>query len=211
MSAVLTVPVFALSMIPAIQFTNWQWLAFALASPVAVWGAWPFHRTAVTQARHLGVGMDTLISLGVIAAYGWSIYALFFGGAGMPGMHMTLQLFGRPDAGAQDVYLEVASTVTVFLLAGRYLEAKARVRSGAALHALLELGALEATLVRDGREERVAVSSLVVGDVFVVRPGEKIATDGVVTRGSAAVDASLLTGESVPIEVSEGDDVSGAR
>jgi Cu+-exporting ATPase len=208
-SAVLAAPVFVLSMVPAFQFANWQWLAFALASPVAVWGAWPFHRTAFQQARHAGVGMDTLISLGVVAAYGWSVYALFFGGAGMPGMHMSLQLFGRPGAGADDVYLEVASAVTVFLLAGRYLEAKARTRSGAALRALLELGAREATVVRDGREQQVAASDLAVGDVFVVRPGEKIATDGVVTRGSAAVDASLLTGESVPIEVAEGDDVAG--
>lgn len=208
-STILTVPVFAMSMVPAFQFTNWQWLAFALASPVAVWGAWPFHRTAVQQARHLGVGMDTLISLGVVAAYGWSVYALFFGHAGMPGMHMTLQLFGRPGAGADDVYLEVASTVTVFLLAGRYLEAKARTRSGAALHALLELGALEATRVVDGREERIPVSALVAGDVFTVRPGEKVATDGIVLQGSSAIDSSMLTGESMPTEVSVDDDVAG--
>ncbi|WP_119870252.1 heavy metal translocating P-type ATPase [Frondihabitans sp. 762G35] len=208
-SAVLTVPVFLMSMIPALQFANWQWLAFALAAPVAVWGALPFHRTAWRQARHLAVGMDTLISLGVIASFGWSVSALFWGGAGAPGMHMTLQLVGRADASSQDVYLEVAAAVTTFLLAGRYLEARARERSGRDLHALLDLGATEATRLVDGREERVDASSLAVGDVFVVRPGEKVATDGVVVAGSSAVDASLLTGESVPVEVAEGDAVAG--
>lgn len=208
-SALLAVPVLVLSMVPVLQFTNWQWLVFALASPVAVWGAWPFHTTAFRQARHGGVGMDTLISLGVIASYAWSVYALFFGDAGLPGMRMTLQLVGRADGASSDTYLEVASTVTVFLLAGRYFEARARTSSGRALHALLSLEPLEARRLVDGIETRVAVAELAAGDVFVVRPGERIAADGVVTRGASAIDASMLTGESVPIEVGVGDTVAG--
>jgi Cu+-exporting ATPase len=209
-SAALALPVALLSMIPALQFDNWQWLALTLAAPVAIWGAWPFHRAAWVNARHGAATMDTLVSLGVLAALGWSLYALFFGMAGLTGMTMTFQLVAEPGAGANEIYLEVAAAVTVFLLAGRYAEARAKRRSGAALTALLELGAKEATLLRNGVETRVSISALVVGDLFVVRPGEKVATDGTVEEGSSAVDASLLTGESVPVEVGPGDHVVGA-
>ncbi len=209
-SAALAVPVLLLSMIPPLQFTNWQWLALTLAAPVAVWGAWPFHRAAWVNARHGATTMDTLISVGVIAAFGWSLYALFFGTAGMPGMHMTFELITAPGAGADEIYLEVASAVTVFILAGRYFEARAKRESGAALRALLELGAKDATLIRDGVETRVAADSLVVGDTFVVRPGEKFATDGIVIEGASAADMSMLTGESIPVEVTVGDRVVGA-
>ena len=209
-SAVLTAPVAAMSMIPALQFTNWQWLALALASPVAVWGAWPFHRAAWINLRHGAVTMDTLISVGVLAAFGWSLYALFFGMAGMPGMTMTFALFTRPGQGTDEIYLEVASAVTVFILAGRYFEARAKKRSRAAITALLEMGAKDAAVLRDGVEVRVPIADLVVGDLFVVRPGEKVATDGKVVEGSSAIDASMLTGESVPVEVGPGDDVIGA-
>ncbi|TAM71145.1 MAG: copper-translocating P-type ATPase [Microbacteriaceae bacterium] len=209
-SAALALPVVVLSMVPAIQFTNWQWLALTLAAPVAVWGAWPFHRAAFINARHGAATMDTLISVGVIAAFAWSLYALFFGSAGLPDMHMTFTFFADPHAGAQDVYLEVAVAVTVFILAGRYAEARAKRESGAALRALLELGAKDAVLLRDGREVRVPVGTLVPGNVFVVRPGEKIATDGMVMEGTSAVDRSILTGESVPVEVGSGDRVIGA-
>jgi Cu+-exporting ATPase len=209
-SVVLTVPVVAMSMTPALQFTNWQWLALALAGPVAVWGAWPFHRAAWMNLRHGAATMDTLISVGVLAALGWSLYALFFGMAGMPGMTMTFALFTRPGQGTDEIYLEVAAAVTVFILAGRYFEARAKKRSSSAITALLGLGAKEATLVRDGAEVRVAIGSLVVGDLFVVRPGEKVATDGKVVEGGSAIDASMLTGESVPVEVGPGDDVVGA-
>lgn len=197
----LTVPVLVLSMVPALQFTYWQWLVLTLAAPVAVWGAWPFHRAAFINARHGAATMDTLISVGVGAAFLWSLYGLFLGEAGMPGMTMSLQLFGTPEAGAHEIYLEVAAAVTAFMLAGRYLEAKAKRASGAALAALLDLAATDATVLRDGVEQRVAVRSLVVGDRFVVRPGEKIATDGLVREGSTALDASLLTGESMPVDV----------
>ncbi len=200
-SAALTLPVLVLSMIPALQFTNWQWLALTLASPVAVWGAWPFHRAALRGARHLTATMDTLISVGVTAAYLWSLYALFFGEAGMPGMTMTLQLLGRPEEGAHEIYLEVAAAVTVFILLGRYLEARAKRSSREALDALLTLAAKEAAVLRDGVEVRVPVSALQPNDRFVVRPGETIATDGVVVEGTSSVDASLLTGESVPVDV----------
>jgi Cu+-exporting ATPase len=209
-STVLAVPVVVLSMVPALQFTNWQWLALMLAAPVAVWGAWPFHRAAWVNARHGATTMDTLISVGVIAAFGWSLYALFFGSAGMPGMRMTFLFVGDPGSGASEIYLEVASAVTVFILAGRYAEARAKRESGAALKALLELGAKDAVILRDGAEIRVAIGQLVVGDRFVVRPGEKIPTDGLVVEGASAVDASMLTGESVPVEVSAGDRVVGA-
>ena len=209
-SAVLTVPVIAMSMIPALQFTNWQWLALALAGPVAVWGAWPFHRAAWINLRHGAATMDTLISVGVLAALGWSLYALFFGMAGMAGMTMTFTLISEPGSGADEIYLEVASAVTVFILAGRYFEARAKTRSNAAITALLEMGAKEASVLRDGAEVRVAAGSLVVGDLFVVRPGEKVATDGTVVEGGSAIDASMLTGESVPVEVGPGDDVVGA-
>jgi Cu+-exporting ATPase len=209
-SAALSVPVALLSMIPVLQFTNWQWLALTLAAPVVVWGAWPFHRAAAINARHGAATMDTLISVGVIAAFGWSLYALFFGMAGMPGMHMTFTLFGSPRAGAGEIYLEVAAAVTVFIVAGRYIEARAKKQSGAALRALLELGAKDATVLRDGIESRIKVASLVPGDMIVVRPGEKIATDGLIADGASAVDLSMLTGESVPVEVGPGDRVVGA-
>ncbi|MFB2583349.1 heavy metal translocating P-type ATPase [Herbiconiux sp. P20] len=207
-SAVLAVPVVLLSMVPVLQFVNWQWLALTLAAPVAVWGAWPFHRAAWVNARHGAATMDTLISVGVLAAFGWSLWALFFGTAGEPGMRMGFSLFGAGHG--DELYLEVAAAVTVFILAGRYIELKAKRDSGAALRALLELGAKEAVQLRDGREVRVPVSALVPGDVFVVRPGEKIATDGLVREGSSAVDLGLLTGESVPVEVGVDDRVVGA-
>jgi Cu+-exporting ATPase len=208
-SAVLAVPVVVLSMVPALQFPNWQWLALTLAAPVAVWGALPFHRAAWVNARHGAATMDTLVSVGVLAAFGWSLYALFFGDAGTTGMHMTFSWFAT-DPEATDLYLEVATAVTVFILAGRYMEARAKTRSGAALRALLELGAKDATVLRGGAEHRVPASSLVVGDVVVVRPGERIPSDGLVQDGSSAVDLSMLTGESVPVEVGPGDRVTGA-
>ena len=208
-SASLALPVVLLSMIPALQFTNWQWLALTLAAPVVVWGALPFHRVALLNARHGSASMDSLVSVGVIAAFAWSLYALFFGTAGEPGMHMTFQLVGN-RSGASEIYLEVASAVTVFILAGRYIEARAKRESGAALQALLRLGAKDATLLRGGVESRVPVESLAPGDSFVVRPGEKIATDGLVTDGASAVDRSMITGESVPVDVSVGDRVVGA-
>ncbi len=209
-SGSLALPVVLLSMIPGLQFPNWQWLALTLSAPVVVWGAWPFHRAAAVNARHGAATMDTLISVGVIAAFGWSLYALFFGRAGVPGMHMTFTLIGNPGMGASEIYLEVASAVTVFILAGRYIEARAKKQSGAALQALLELGAKDATVLRNGAEERVPVGSLVPGDIIVVRPGEKIATDGLITDGASAVDLSMLTGESMPSEVGPGDRVVGA-
>ncbi|BAU31126.1 heavy metal translocating P-type ATPase [Microcella alkaliphila] len=197
----LTVPVLVLSMVPPLQFPNWQWLVLALSSPVAVWGAWPFHRAAFMNARHGTATMDTLISVGVGAAFGWSLYTLFFGEAGMTGMVMSLQLFGSPDTGSHEIYLEVAAAVTAFMLAGRYLEAKAKRASGEALRALLELSATDATVLRDGVETRVAVDQLVVGDRFIARPGDTIATDGLVRDGATAVDTSVMTGESKPVEV----------
>ncbi len=209
-SAVLAVPVVLLSMVPAFQYPNWQWVALALATPVAVWGAWPFHRAAAVNARHGAATMDTLISVGVLAAFGWSLYALFFGDAAAPGMHMTFTLFGAPESGSSQIYLEVAAAVTVFILGGRYLEARAKKQSGAALRALLELGAKDATVLRDGAEVRVPVSALVPGDTIVVRPGEKIATDGLIRDGVSAVDLSMLTGEASPVEVGAGDRVVGA-
>ena len=209
-SAALSLPVVVLSMVPALQFTNWQWLALTLAAPVVVWGAAPFHRAAWTNARHGAATMDTLISIGTIAAMAWSVYALFFGGAGMPGMTMSMELTGSRGNGAHEIYLEVAAAVTVFVLAGRYAEARAKRSSGAALKALLELGAKDAAVLRDGLEVRVPIDQLAVGDVFVVRPGEKVATDGVVVEGTSAVDTSLLTGESVPVEVGPDDLVTGA-
>ncbi len=209
-SSLLGVPVLLLSMIPPLQFTHWQWLALTLSSPVVIWGALPFHRATWTNARHGAATMDTLISLGTISAYLWSLYALFLGDAGQPGMTMDFAFTIARGGGSDEIYLEVASLVTVFLLAGRYFEARAKRRSGAALKALLELGAKEVTVLRDGVESRIAVDSLTVGEEFVVRPGEKVATDGVVVDGSSAIDASLLTGESVPVEVSPGDGVTGA-
>jgi P-type Cu+ transporter len=210
-SLALTIPVLVMAMIPAAQFTNWQWASLALASPVVVWGAWPFHRAAVANARHGAATMDTLISVGVSAAYGWSLWALFIGDAGMPGMRMAFTLLPGRGAGTNEIYLEVASAVTVFILAGRYAEVRAKRQSGAALRALMDLGAKDVAVLRDGSTEvRIPVEQLAVGDVFVVRPGEKVATDGVVTQGSSAIDASLLTGESVPVDVGAGDTVTGA-
>ncbi|WP_010203925.1 heavy metal translocating P-type ATPase [Salinibacterium sp. PAMC 21357] len=209
-STALAVPVVLMSMIPVLQFTNWQWLALTLTAPVVVWGAWPFHRAAATNARHGAATMDTLISLGVTAAFGWSLYALFFGTAGEAGMHMTMTLFGNPDGGSGEIYLEVAAAVTVFILLGKYIEARASRESGAALRALLELGAKDATVLRGTSEQRIAVSSLIVGDRVVVRPGEKIASDGLVIEGNSAVDESMLTGESVPVEVGPDSRVTGA-
>ncbi len=208
-SAVLATPVVVLAMVPAAQFRFWQWASLTLAAPVVVWGAWPFHRAAWANARHLTATMDTLISVGVLAAFGWSVWALFFGGAGEPGMRMRFTLLPSQAAGAE-IYLEVAAGVTVLILLGRYLEARAKRRSGAALRALLALGAKDVAVLREGREERVPVSELAVGMRFVVRPGEKIATDGVVEDGMSAVDASMLTGESVPVEVAPGDPVTGS-
>jgi Cu+-exporting ATPase len=208
-SALLTLPVVGLAMVPAWQFTSWQWLSLTLAAPVVAWGAWPFHRAAWTNLRHGATTMDTLISLGTLAAFGWSLYALFFGTAGTPGMRHPFELtVGRSD-GAGNIYLEAATGVTTFLLAGRYFEARSKRQAGAALRALLELGAKEVAVLRGDREERIPTAQLVVGMRFVVRPGEKIATDGTIEDGVSAVDAAMLTGESVPVEVGPGDLVVG--
>ena len=209
-SAALGVPVLLLSMVPRFQFTNWQWLAFALAGPVVIWGAWPFHRAAWMNLRHGAATMDTLISVGTIAAFAWSVYALFWGEAGVAGMKMGFSFSVERGSGQSELYLEVASAVTVFILAGRYFEARAKRSSGAALRALLDLGAKDVAVLRSGAEIRIPIGDLAVGDRFVVRPGEKVATDGVVEEGSSAIDASLLTGESVPVEVAPGDAVAGA-
>ena len=206
----LSTPVLLMSMIPALQFTNWQWLALTLSAPVVVWGAAPFHRAAWTNAKHGAATMDTLISIGTVSALAWSLYALFFGGAGEPGMTMSMDLSLTRGSGAHEIYLEVATAVTAFILAGRYAEAKAKRSSGAALRALLKLGAKDVAVLRDGVEVRIPTDQLVEGDEFVVRPGEKVATDGVVVDGTSAIDASLLTGESVPVEVGPGDSVTGA-
>ncbi|MDQ4052215.1 MAG: heavy metal translocating P-type ATPase [Actinomycetota bacterium] len=210
----LTVPVIAMAMVPAFQVTNWQWLSLTLAAPVVVWGAWPFHRAAWTNLRHGTSTMDTLISLGTLAALGWSVYALFWGTAGTPGMTHPFELTVERTDGAGNIYLEAASGVTMFILAGRYFEARSKRRAGAALRALLELGAKEVAVLRDGPdgpvEARIPTEQLTEGTRFVVRPGEKIATDGVIEEGSSAVDASMLTGESVPVEVGPGDAVVGA-
>jgi P-type Cu+ transporter len=210
-SAALAIPVILLSMIPPLQFDNWQWLVLQLATPVVVWAAWPFHRAAWTNLKHGAATMDTLVSLGVLAAWLWSLYALFLGDAGMTGMTMSFELLPSRGGGTDEIYLEVASGVTVFILAGRYFEARAKRRAGAALHALLELGAKDVALLdADGGEHRVPVEQLHAGDRFVVRPGEKIATDGVVEEGASAIDESLLTGESVPVEKRPGSAVAGA-
>jgi Cu+-exporting ATPase len=210
LSTALTVPVIAMAMIPALQFEYWQWLSLTLAAPVVVWAGAPFHRAAWTNARHGAATMDTLVSLGTLAAFGWSLYALFLGTAGEPGMTHPFELtVGRTD-GAANIYLEAAAGVTTFILAGRYFEARSKRRAGAALRALLEMGAKEVSVLRDGTERSIPVGELAVGDLFVVRPGEKIATDGEITEGSSAVDASMLTGESVPVETGPGDTVAGA-
>ncbi|MFF8993031.1 heavy metal translocating P-type ATPase [Streptomyces sp. NPDC014983] len=209
-SALLAAPVVLLAMIPALQFDNWQWLSLTLAAPVVVWGGAPFHRAAWTNARHGAATMDTLVAVGTLAAFGWSLWALFFGHAGMTGMHDEFRLTVSRMDGASTIYLEVASGVVALILLGRYLEARSKRRAGAALKALLELGAKDVAVLRDSREVRVPVSSLAVGDRFVVRPGEKVATDGTVVEGVSAVDASMLTGESVPVDVGPGDKVTGA-
>ncbi len=208
-SASMTLPVMVLSMVPPFQFLYWQWVVFALAVPVATWGAWPFHRAAAINARHGVATMDTLISVGVGAALGWSLYALFFGGAGMPGMTMTLELFGQPGEGSHEIYLEVAAAVTTFMLLGRYLEHRAKRDAGAALRALMESGAKEATVLRDGVEKLLPLAMVKQGDVMVVRPGERIPTDGEIVEGAAAIDTSMMTGESVPVEATVGDSVLG--
>jgi P-type Cu+ transporter len=209
-SLLLTVPVVQMAMFERFQFDYWQWLSLTLAAPVVVWGALPFHRAAWANLRHGAATMDTLISVGTIAAFTWSLYALFWGGAGVTGMTHPFSLSVDRGGGSDDIYLEVASAVTVFILAGRYFEARAKRRSGAALRALLALGAKDVAVMRDGREERVPIEQLGVGDHFVVRPGEKVATDGVVVEGTSAIDESLLTGESVPVEVAPDDAVTGA-
>ncbi len=209
-SAYLSLPVLLWSMIPPLQFDNWQWISLTLASPVVVWGALPFHRAAFTNARHGAATMDTLISVGVGSAWLWSLWALLLGGAGMPGVRMSFELLPPRASGQNEIYLEVASVVTVLILSGRYFEAKAKKRSGAALRALLNLGAKDVAVLRDGTEVRIPIDQLVVGDTFIVRPGEQVATDGTVIDGTSAVDASMLTGESVPVEVGPGDAVVGA-
>ena len=209
-SIVLTVPVIAMAMVPALQFTYWQWASLALAAPVIVWGALPFHKATWTNLRHGAATMDTLITMGTAAAFLWSLYALFFGTAGEPGMKHAFEFTLAPSDGAANIYLEVAAGVTMFILAGRYFEKRSKRQAGAALRALLELGAKDVAVLRNGVETRLPVEQLAVGDEFVVRPGEKIATDGVVLSGTSAVDASMLTGESVPVEVAAGDPVTGA-
>ena len=210
-SAILAAPALALSMIPPLQFRNWQWLVLTLASPVVVWGALPFHRAALKNLRHGAATMDTLISVGTGAAYGYSLWALFFGHAGEPGMTMAFTLTVSRSSGGEHLYLEVAAAVTTLILAGRYFEARAKRRAGEALRSLLELGAKDvAVLDASGDERRIPIVELAVGDLFVVRPGEKIATDGFVESGSSAIDTSLVTGESVPAEVAAGDEVIGA-
>jgi P-type Cu+ transporter len=208
-SAVLSAPVLLLAMVPPLQFRYWQWLLFALVSPVVTWGAWPFHRAAWTNLRHAAATMDTLISLGVVVSYVWSAWALFLGNAGETGMRMELTLLAPRGTAVDHIYLEVGAALTTFLLAGRYFEARAKRRAGSALRALLELGAKDVALLRDGAERRVPIGELAVGDQFVVRPGEKIATDGTVVEGASAVDLSMLTGESVPVEVAPGGAVVG--
>ncbi|MGF2949210.1 heavy metal translocating P-type ATPase [Microbacterium alcoholitolerans] len=209
-SIVLSVPVILMAMVPPLQFTYWQWLSLALAAPVVVWGAWPFHRAAWVNLRHGAATMDTLVSLGTGAAFLWSLYALFFGTAGMPGMTHGFSFAIEPSDGAANIYLEVAAGVTMFILAGRYFEKRAKRAAGTALRALLELGAKEVSVLRAGAEVSIPIADLRVGDEFIVRPGEKIATDGVIVSGASAIDQSMITGESLPVDVVEGDGVTGA-
>ena len=209
-SLVLALPVVALSMVPILQFPGWQWVALALTTAIVGWGAWPFHRAAAINARHAAATMDTLVSMGVLAAYLWSLWAILFGGAGAIGYTMSHGFGSHSDMATPDIYLEVAAAVPVFLLAGRWFEARAKRRSTAALRALAALAAPDAALLVDGVEARVPVSALHVGDRFVVRPGERIATDGIVEDGASAIDTSLLTGESLPVEVGVGDGVVGS-
>ena len=209
-SALLTVPVVLMAMVPALQVDGWQWLSLTLAAPVVVWGAWPFHRAALVNLRHGSTTMDTLVSVGVLAAFGWSLVALFHGSAGVIGMTHPFRFTLERTNGLDNIYLEAAAGVTTFLLAGRWFEKRSKRRAGAALRALMELGAKDVTVLRDGVETRLPVAELRVGDAFVVRPGEKVATDGVVESGTSAVDAALLTGESVPVDVGPGESVAGA-
>ncbi|MFD0078077.1 heavy metal translocating P-type ATPase [Streptomyces sp. NPDC127166] len=208
-SALLAAPVVLLAMVPSLQFDDWQWLSLTLASPVVVWGGLPFHRAAWTNLRHGAATMDTLVSVGTLAAYGWSLWALFLGDAGMPGMRHGFDLTADRAHASSAIYLEVAAGVVTFILLGRYLEARAKRKAGTALRALMELGAKDVAVLKDDREVRVPVGELRTGDLFVVRPGEKIATDGTVTEGASAVDASLLTGESLPLDVTPGSTVTG--
>ncbi|QGP88104.1 heavy metal translocating P-type ATPase [Gordonia sp. 135] len=208
-AVVLSVPVIALAMVPTLQFTYWQWASLTLAAPVIVWAAWPFHRAALLNLRHGAATMDTLISVGTTAALLWSLYALFFGTAGQPGMTHGFTLTVGASDGAGNIYLEVAAGVTMFVLAGRYFEKRSKRQAGAALRALLELGAKDVTVVRDGHQHRIPIGELAVDDEFIVRPGEKIASDGVVVSGTSAVDASMVTGESMPVQVAPADTVTG--
>ncbi len=208
-STILTIPVVLMAMIPLLQFDYWQWLSLTLASPVVVWGALPFHRAAWINLRHGNATMDTLISMGVSAAYVWSLYSLFVGGAGETGMQMGFTLLPNHN-GTSEIYLEVASAVTVFILLGRYFEVRAKSQSSAALTALLNLGAKSVSVITGGHEKQIPIEMLQVGDHFVVRPGERIATDGKVVEGSSALDESMITGESIPVEVGVGDTVIGA-
>lgn len=208
--AVLALPVLVISMIPVLQFDYWQWVCLVLTLPVVLWSGWPFHRATAINLRHRAVTMDTLITVGTGAALLWSIYALFFGTAGRIGMRHGFEFSLNSSSGSGNVYFEVAAAVTVFVLAGRYFEKRSKRRAGAALRSLLNLGAKDVAIVRDGKELRIPIDELAVGDVFLTRPGEKIATDGVVVRGRSAIDQSILTGESLPIEVAEGDPVVGA-
>jgi P-type Cu+ transporter len=210
-SALLALPILAMAMIPPLQFDYWQWLSLQLATPAVLWAGWPFHRAAWQNAKHGVATMDTLISIGTLAAFAWSVAVLFFGGAGVPEMRMTFQLVPEQGAGSEQIYFEVAAVVITYVLAGRYFEARAKRRAGAALRALLELGAKQVSLLdADGSERPVPAGELEAGQRFLVRPGEKIATDGEVVEGRSAVDQSLLTGESVPVEVGPGDEVTGA-
>jgi Cu+-exporting ATPase len=209
-AAVLGVPVIAMGMVPALQFTGWQWESLVLTVPIYAWAAWPFHHSALVNARHLSTTMDTLISLGTTAAFGWSLYALFFGDAGKLGYTDMFQLALTRGAGEANVYFEAVAGIVVFLLLGRYIEARSKVAAGEAVRALLHLGATEATILVDGKERMVAIDRLAVGDLFVVRPGEKVATDGEVVEGFSAIDNSLVTGESVPVDVGTGAQVIGA-
>ena len=208
--ALLAAPVITLAMIPPLQFPYWQWFSLALTIPVVLWGAYPFHRAAFVNARRATTTMDTLISLGTLAAFIWSLYALFLGDAGQVGMTHDFQLLAQPGDAASHIYLEVCSGVTVFILGGRYFEKRAKVRAGDALRSLAEMGVKEVTALRAGQEVKIPIKELGEGEEFISLPGEKIATDGVVVSGVSAVDNSLLTGESVPVEVGVGDQVTGA-
>ncbi len=209
-SSLLAIPVIVLAMVERFQFEYWQWASLTLAAPVIVWGAFPFHRAAWLNLKHGAATMDTLISVGTVSAFLWSLYALFLGTAGEPGMTHPFELTIAPSDGASNIYLEVAAGVTMFILAGRYFELRSKRRASSAMRALLELGAKDVVVLRDGEETRIRIEDLEVGDEFIARPGEKIATDGVVVAGNSAVDASMLTGEPVPVEVGEGDPVTGA-